>query len=349
MNNKKLIGILFAMILLVSIIVNGDTINIGDKIYREEEPPKEKIPEPQEEKYPILDVFVTTKKPATSAEEFLEEDEYPFPEEIVTKKRLTAEEYEQLEAWKKRKAQSTGEPRPLVAASQFLTYYEEYKGFARFGSLFFTSDGWERHREKINQIFCDTILLGGTQCWTSRICDTQLYPLVPRSVFAGRTPSGERTATASIQGEKSLTIQGVDDFDNPVTLRLYKTTYAINNPYEEQTIEYNIQYRTEDGFKINWFNDSQTIPPGTSAKRTEANPLIDYGKNDYTEACIIFHPSIIDYRNYLGRRIREWCTPIIEYVGTATKPYPTATNTTEETPTPQAPEELPQTSGKTGF
>ena len=253
----------------------------------------------------------------------------------------TEEELTQM-GWEETEAPTTKpgiKSRPLTFLSQFLTAYDQYRGFSRFSSLFFTSEAWERHREKVNQIFCDTIILGGTQCWTSRICDTQLYPLVQRGTFSGRTPSGERQATATIQGEKSLPIQAVDNFGNPTMLRLYKITYAINNPYEAQELKYNIQFRTEDGYKINWFPDYQTTP----ASRTEASPLMQYGKNDYSAVCLIFHPSLIDYKsNWHGRRIREWCTPIIQYIGTATKPYPTASNTPEETTTPSAPAGLPE-------
>jgi hypothetical protein len=228
----------------------------------------------------------------------------------------------------------------LTGLSQFLTVYDQYRGFSRFSSLFLTSEVWERHREKVNQAFCDTIILGGTQCWTSRICDTQLYPLVPRGTFAGRTPSGERQATASIQGEKSLPIQGVDDFGNPTMLYLYKITYSIRNPYESQELKYNVQFRTEDGYKINWFPDYKSTP----AARTEASPLMEYGKNDYAAVCLIFHPSLIDYRsNWHGRRTRELCSPIAQYAGTATKPYPTASNSTDATTTPDAPGGLPET------
>jgi len=227
----------------------------------------------------------------------------------------------------------------LYGVTRFLAYYDQYSGFARFGSLFFTNEQWEQRREKINQLFCDTILLGGTQCWTSRICDTQLYPLVPRSVFAGRTPSGERQATASIQAEKSLPILAVDDTGKQITLRLYKITYAINNPYEEQELKYNVQLRTADEYKINWFSEHKNAP----GQRTEANPLLEYGRNDYIEACLVFTPAIIDYQNYHGRRTREWCTPIIEYTGTATKPYPTASDEPETTP--EEPEQAPDTGG----
>lgn len=227
----------------------------------------------------------------------------------------------------------------------FMATYEQYRGFARFGSLFFTGEGWENYRAKVNQIFCDTILLGGTKCWTSRICDTQLYAAKPSSVFAGRTPSGERQATASIQAEKSLPIQGIAD-ETPTMLRLYKITYAINNPFTDQALKYNIQFRSEEGYTFNWFSDYQNAPD----QRTEANPLIEYGKHEYTHVCLIFHPGIMDYReNWHGRTIREWCTPIIEYIGTATKPYPTASNETQATATPSSPESLPQTGGKPGF
>ncbi|MBD3361827.1 hypothetical protein GF358_03475 [Candidatus Woesearchaeota archaeon] len=227
--------------------------------------------------------------------------------------------------------------RIMAGISQFLAKYEQYRGFARFGSLFFTGETWERHREKVNQAFCDTILLGGTKCWTSRICDTQLYPLMPRGTFSGRTPSGQRQATASIQAEKSLPIAAIDN-GQQINKYLYKITYSITNPYEEQELKYNIQFRTADGYKFNWFPDYQSTP----AYRTEASPLIRYGKQDYTEVCLIFHPYIVDYHTWHGRNIREWCTKIIQYTGTATKPYPTASNETDATPTPDAPEELPE-------
>lgn len=185
---------------------------------------------------------------------------------------------------------------------QFLSYYKQYTGFATLGSLFFTGEGWDNYREKVNQAFCDTVLLGGTQCWTSRICDTQLYPLLRHSnVFSGRTPSRERQATASIQAEKSLPISSVDKNGKPITLRLYKVTYVINSPYEEQEIKYNVQFRTAEGYKINWFPEYQIAPD----YRREDGPLMEYGRNDYNKVCLVFTPSLIDYgASWHGRRIR---------------------------------------------
>ncbi|MBW2969343.1 hypothetical protein KY314_04510, partial [Candidatus Woesearchaeota archaeon] len=114
--------------------------------------------------------------------------------------------------------------------------------------------------------------------------------------------------------------------------------YAINNPNIEQELKYNIQFRTDEGYKINWFPDYQQAPD----YRREDNPIIEYGRNDYSEVCLIFHPSITDYgANWHGRTIREWCTDIVPYEGTATKPYPTSEDTTEidpEKPETEAPE-----------
>jgi uncharacterized protein YnzC (UPF0291/DUF896 family) len=304
------------------------------------------------------------EKPKEPTEKTSDAEEKPFTEankqrmdELMKKQekeKLTPKEAKELESlsldYAEEAVRKSHAPSTLQAIAsgigRFLAVYDQYRGFSRFSSLFLTDEVWERHREKVNQAFCDTILLGGTQCWTSRICDTQLYPLVPRGTFSGRTPSGERQATATIQGEKSLTIQGVDDFGNPTTLRLYKITYAINNPYDDQKLKYNIQFRKEDGYKINWFDDYQPTP----AARTEASPLVEYGKNDYSAVCLVFNPSLVDYRsNWHGRRIREWCTPIVQYVGTATKPYPTSSNTTDTTTKPTAPIGLPETTGKPGF
>lgn len=224
--------------------------------------------------------------------------------------------------------------------SQFLATYDQYRGFARFGSLFFTSEAWEQHREKVNQAFCDTIILGGTQCWTSKICDTQLYPLLQRGTFSGRTPSGERQATASIQAEKSLPIYAVDKLGNPIIKHLYKVTYALTNPYEYQELKYNIEFRAEDGYKYRWYPDYEPVP-ADGAYRTEASPLINYGTHDYNTVCLVFHPHIVDYVSWHGRTIREWCTDIIPYQETATKPYPGSSNETTATPTPNAPTPLP--------
>lgn len=228
---------------------------------------------------------------------------------------------------------STARPfRTGVFISQFLAAYDQYRGLAKFGSLFMTSEHWEQHREKVNQAFCDTIIFAGTQCWTSRICDTQLYRNMPASVFAGRTPSGERVATASIQGEKSLPIAALDKNNLQIDMRVYKVTYAIRNPYDSQEMKYNVQFRTDDGHTFDWYDEQQTLGPGTSQAITEDSPLIDYGTYDYKEVCLIFNPSIVDYKNYPGRRIREWCADIAQYMGTATKPYPAAADDTAVTP-----------------
>lgn len=242
-----------------------------------------------------------------------------------------------LEEWKRKRANEaapTGEPfKPGIFVAQFLSSYDRYRGLAKLGSLFFTGDNWEEYRSQINQVFCDTILLGGTKCITSRICDTQLYAIMPRNVFTGRTPSGERLAVAEIQGEKSLPIAAVDEQGNPYDMRLYKTTFAITNPNPQITITYNIQFRTDNGDIFNWHPEMQALSPGSTGYATEQNPILEYGKRDYTKVCLVFNPGIVDYNaNWHGKTVKEWCSPIIQYIGTATKPYPTATDSPSTTP-----------------
>jgi hypothetical protein len=246
------------------------------------------------------------------------------------------------EAIERRSRQLRGEGTPPapIAIYSFMGIYNQYSGLARFGSLFFTHEQDEQWREKVNQFFCDTILLGGTQCWTSRICSMGMHMTTHRNTLADRAPWREHRPLVSIQAEKSLPIQTPDG-----TKYLYKITYSITNPYDTIKLDYAVEVRREDGSTYQ-LEPWKKLRPGMSATISEATPILRYGKSNYAEACLIFDPAIVDYTGYWhGKRRREMCAGIVQYQGDATRPYPTAAGTppaaTPAPPPASQPGEMP--------
>ncbi|MEM4242791.1 MAG: hypothetical protein QXM31_02730, partial [Candidatus Woesearchaeota archaeon] len=52
----------------------------------------------------------------------------------------------------------------------FVQQYRQYAGLAGWSSLIFDEDFLDKWSTSVNKFFCDTIVLGGIDCWASRIC-----------------------------------------------------------------------------------------------------------------------------------------------------------------------------------
>ncbi|MFQ5621527.1 MAG: hypothetical protein ACE5FT_06830, partial [Candidatus Nanoarchaeia archaeon] len=67
-------------------------------------------------------------------------------------------------------------PRPKLPSSFFgrlneiLKGYSEFQGLGYWAGLFVDEEDVKKKKAELAQEFCDTIILGGTKCWTSKIC-----------------------------------------------------------------------------------------------------------------------------------------------------------------------------------
>ncbi len=225
---------------------------------------------------------------------------------------------------------------PIIQGiAQFVHYYNLYSGLAAYGSLFLTGDNWAEWRDKVEKAFCNTILLGGTKCWSSRICDIYLDSASGDNVLITTTPGGAIRAVAHIEGEKSLPLEAVTEDGKSRTQWVYKVTYYIANTDEKRN--FNVKFKGPDRIAL-WYDPRDPkvhLNAGQVAGRTGANPILKVSRYDYKEVCLTFDPHIESLsRPTLGeattpgvpttRKVGEICSPLSQYKGAGTTPYKTA-------------------------
>ncbi len=192
--------------------------------------------------------------------------------------------------------------------SDFMRGYSEYSGLGGLASLFISDQDLEKQRKAVEDAFCDTLLLGGTQCWSSTICGKETRFAPGSGTAVTETPRGAPRIVAHIEGERSPAAE----FNNSREY-LYKVTYALS-PTEEGDGHYNVVFRRADGSEYHWFTPEQTLSGSVSALATA--PILAYSFNDYRAVCLRFSPGIITFD---GREVSEICNTIVQQEGTPTR------------------------------
>ncbi len=205
--------------------------------------------------------------------------------------------------------------------TQFLRYYSLYSGLAAYGSLFFNKDNLEERRAKVEKEFCDTILLGGTQCWTSKLCQQYIDSAPGEGVLVTEDVGGAFRAVAHVEGEKSLPIETPKG-----SQWVYKVNYYISNNDEQR--KFNVKF-TGDKTTF-WYaqeDPKRNLKPGEASSRASTNPILKASSSNYKEVCLVFIPTMSSFN---GRRVDELCSAFSQYRGEATEPYKFINQSEEE-------------------
>jgi hypothetical protein len=213
--------------------------------------------------------------------------------------------------------------RGLYSFYDYLDAYDAYSGINVYSSLFFEEDWLAKRREMAADYFCEkTLLLGGKECWKSKICESYYYthdPPAGRNILVAQPTVAGYMPAASIQGEKSLPMS-YKEGSKTKTGHIYKITYSITNPHRG-VLTYHIKLIGDSNtFESPPMTVSNSNPPESYQRvdRLGNDPLITESGNDYHTVCLAFTPRI---RTIHAKRVSEICSPIIQYEGAATKPY----------------------------
>lgn len=227
-----------------------------------------------------------------------------------------------------------------------LSYYNQFKGLAAYGSLFGVEEWVPGWKEEVNNVFCNTVLLSElSKCPQSAIC-SRYSDVGGRSgsiVITSPPFAGTPQAGIHLEAEKSKPVTFFNATSkNNEQLVLYKVTYSLTNT-GEKNMNYNLEFKGETTAK--WFPEDKTLSSGQSDGRRPADPLLKYSKTDYGQICLGFNPRL---RTFSGKRIGHFCADITEYKGDATRPYTqqTAETPTQPTETGAAPTAPPQPPGE---
>jgi len=213
--------------------------------------------------------------------------------------------------------------RGLYGFYDYLDAYDDYSGINVYSSLFFEEDWLAKRREMAADYFCEkTLLLGGKECWKSKICESYYYqhdPPAGRNILVAQPTVAGYMPAASIQGERSLPMS-YKEGSKTKTGYIYKITYSISNPHRG-VLTYHVKLVGDaKTFESSPMTVERSNPPESYQRidRLGNDPLITESENDYHTVCLTFTPRI---RTIHANRYSEICAPIIQYEGAATKPY----------------------------
>lgn len=212
--------------------------------------------------------------------------------------------------------------------NQFVTTYSEYSGLGQYSSLFISDKDLSKRRKEAEDAFCDTILLGGTNCWASKICQDNIDATIGGTGVVSSTATGEPRGAVRIQADKGQpAIISNETTHTDTALFLYHAEYYIQNTNEDRLM-YNIVFYATQGPPLRAFVKDKELAPGATESRLRTNAIARYSQRDYTTVCITLNPGITRFDGSLAREV---CTGITLYTG-----GPTSIPGAIPTPTEQA-------------
>ncbi|MEM4282597.1 MAG: hypothetical protein QXU88_00595 [Candidatus Woesearchaeota archaeon] len=192
--------------------------------------------------------------------------------------------------------------------NQFVQNYYQWSGIGNLGSLFIGQKKLAEQRQKAAESLCKTIILGGTKCWTSKICQKSSDITIGGNTAILTTQKGG----IYIRPEKSTRFEFVNETTGErISKRLYKVEYRVLN-LEKEPISYNIVFVRNDSMEKNYFASGDTnaqLKPGESVVRSSTDPIINYASSEYIEACIVFSKAV---KSRTGKMRHKLCHPFVE-------------------------------------
>lgn len=191
------------------------------------------------------------------------------------------------DAQKPRKPRESG--RLLATLANVLEGYREYSGLGFWTGLFTDDEEIAKKKKELQDKFCDYIILGGTQCWTSKICEAKVDGSLGGRGIVSKTSSGTPKPAAHIEAERSEPIQFYNESLGGYAERyLYRISYSIHNPNEvdmSYTVTLIGPQRTYNAF-------TKTLAKGASARAVHSYAIAKYSNFRYDQICLNFNPGI---------------------------------------------------------
>lgn len=123
------------------------------------------------------------------------------------------------------------------------------------------------------------------------VCDSVEQMPLPESDGAAvvAMPDGTYSVAASIQGKISQRVYSFNETTGEKSSEyLYKITYAIKNPTDDDEWYYNVVF--DDGTE--YYDGYDSVPPGETVAYTKKNMIVFYESEKYERLCLVFQESI---------------------------------------------------------
>lgn len=201
-------------------------------------------------------------------------------------------------------------PTVIQKLQNILQGYSEYSGLGFWTGLFTDDKEIAKKKEEITREFCDTILLGGTKCWTSKICQAKVDGSMGGTGVVTENAQGAPTPAAHIEADKSEAISFYNESAGKVvTQYLYRISYSLHNT-NEYDMAYNIIFKGQDDTRA--FDPEKILKKGASDRAVHSYAITKYSTKAYHTICLTFAPGI---KRIDGGEAREICNGIKTYSG----------------------------------
>jgi len=197
----------------------------------------------------------------------------------------------------------------VQAINRFFGNYQQYRGLGAYGALFMGDDELNERRARVNRAFCSTILLGGSQCWAQKICESYSDLPTGGGIAFAVAPGGSFQVVAHVEGIVSEAARYVEGKKGSGEY-LYKVTYAISNPQKKDALSYNLEFSGERTFL--WFPQNQVVGKGKTDARTGSTAIVAYSKSVYNKVCLVFADPVVLVD---GKSVKRVCNKIGVYAG----------------------------------
>lgn len=188
---------------------------------------------------------------------------------------------------------------------EFFAGYEAFRGLGAYGALFWDEEELYERRLKVREAFCKTVVLGGVECWTSKLCERYTDQHTGSNTLVTVVPGQSVRAAAHIEAERTETTEFQNE-SGTFGLYLYRVTFFASSPKDDNSVQLRFYY---DGGTYDWFPEPQPIEAGGVVSASGAAAIVSYGKRDYTQVCLMLSEGI---EVGTGSSVSEICAPIVD-------------------------------------
>ncbi len=160
-------------------------------------------------------------------------------------------------------------------------------GFGRIYGFFMSEEQLRKWRDDVDKFFCETILFGGKDCWSSKICEAKISK-TSKGIAYLNIPGATTRAGVFVTGERSAMVYPNET--NTITEYLYKLNYKIENPVQ-QDIYFNVYLYGSRTIKI--YLQDQKLEKGKTFSKIGMSANIKYSSYYYDKICVKFDRRIM--------------------------------------------------------
>ena len=217
--------------------------------------------------------------------------------------------------------------RRITNPVKIVGYYKDFKALA---GLFGDDEEIQERVTEIRKKICGKIpIFAGEACWKSKLCEKHVDTVSSDpGMLVTVTPTGKIIPVIHVEGWRTPKAVFINETTGEITSsfsRLYKITYLVVNPSEDDENGYNLLLKSGGNIKYRRFLDNQGNPKFKFLNVSESDgmsgsfPLMFYSTKEYDEVCIVMKESIeVSHSIADVTSTKEVCNTLAEHTGAPT-------------------------------